>query len=95
MQGGLDYIQDASESAPLTKNFFDPNEHFSDFDSGVFDYVLKCIEGSYCSKFIYLNTASPEIIGGGYNYDINKNPDNVTVFMENAELCSKHAEITF
>lgn len=62
---------------------------------GIYDYVLKCIEGPYCSKFVYLNTALPEIIGGGSSYDIAKNPDNVTMFIENADLSTKHAEITF
>jgi hypothetical protein len=44
---------------------------------------------------VYLNTACTEVIGGCPDYDIVKNPEGVTVYIENAELDKKHAEITF
>ena len=35
------------------------------------------------------------MIGGGTDYDITNNPLKITMFIENAELSDRHAEIIF
>ena len=71
------------------------NEKFMNIDIGAYDYVLKCIDGSYVNKFIYLNTAKPEVIGGSHNYDLDKNPASLTMFIESSNLVEKHVAINF
>ena len=53
---------------------FKDEEKFNSLDIGVSDYVLKCIDGTFINKFIYLNTQRPEVIGGMLNYDVKNNP---------------------
>jgi hypothetical protein len=66
---------DQSDVAILSSDIFDIKEKFFDIDIGVYDYVLKCIDGPFIGKFVFINT-SPlgEVIGGTTDYDIQTNP---------------------
>lgn len=57
--------------------------------NGLVDYSLRCIRGIHKSKFLYLNlTPEGELIGS------NPNDPSLTVYMENSNLDSRHAQIT-
>ena len=74
--------------------YFIPNETFYDIDLGVFDYVFKCVSGPFKTKYFYINTSPHgEVIGGILNYDIKRNPEKLTIYMENCNLSTKHAVI--
>lgn len=78
----------------MVHEYFNPSETYYDIDIGVFDYVFKCIDGPYAGKFFYVNTSPHgEIIGGALSYDIKRNPEKLTMFIENCHLSSKHAVI--
>ena len=80
--------------APLASHYFDNKERYLDIDLGVFDYVLKCIEGPFQGKFFYINTTpNGEIIGGASYYDQIRNPLKLTMYIENCGLSVKHATI--
>jgi len=65
---------DSSDVANLSEQFFEVKEKFFDIDIGVYDYVLKCIDGPYLGKFVYINTSpNGEVIGGSADYDISSN----------------------
>lgn len=82
--------------AALSSEFFDIKDKLMDIDIGVIDYVLKCVDGPFYNKFIYINTSSVgETIGGATEYDIAVNPHKITMYIENVELSEKHAEIVF
>jgi hypothetical protein len=54
-----------TDVAPYSQDCFEPKDRFLDIDIGVYDYVLKCIDGPFQGKFVYLNTSPMgEIIGG-------------------------------
>lgn len=87
---------DLTDVAPYSAECYEPRDRFLDIDIGVYDYVLKCIEGPFQGKFIYLNTSPMgEIIGGTDDYDIHTNPERLTMYIENAELAKRHVEIVF
>jgi hypothetical protein len=79
--------QEVIEIAAFSQECYYPKDRFLDIDIGVFDYVLKCIDGPFQGKFFYINT-SPlgEILGGSSDYDLANNPDKLTMYIENAEL---------
>jgi hypothetical protein len=80
--------------AELASNYFEPKENYLDVDIGTFDYVLRCIEGPYLGKFFYVNTSpNGEIIGGALGYDMTRNPERLTIYMENCQLQARHAAI--
>lgn len=82
--------------APYSSEYFEPRDRFLDIDIGVYDFVMKCIEGPFAGKFIHLNT-SPlgEVIGGASEYDMTTNPERLTMYIENSGLIEKHVEIVF
>lgn len=81
--------------APLSQDFFNDNDRYLDIDIGVFDYVFKCIKGPYAGKFFYVNTSpSGEIIGGAKDYNMKRNPEKLTMYIENCDLSPKHLVIT-
>ena len=38
---------DPTDLAPYSSECFEPKDRFIDIDIGVYDYVLKCIEGPF------------------------------------------------
>jgi hypothetical protein len=55
------------------------------------NYLLKCTDGIFQGKFLYMNTTPEgELFGSG-------DPDKVdlTMYIEGADLSEKHAEIQF
>jgi len=81
--------------APLVDAFYDVRERYLDVDIGVFDFALRCIEGPYEGKVFYINTSpSGELIGGAPGYNQVRNPEKLTLYIENAELQTKHAHIS-
>jgi hypothetical protein len=81
--------------APLVSKAADTHERFLDVDIGVFDFTLKCIGGTYLGKTFNVNTSpNGEIIGGAPGYDQKRNPERLTLYIENCELQAKHAQIS-
>lgn len=79
----------------MAANFFGIKERYLDIDIGVFDYALRCIDGPYMGKFFHINTSpNGEIIGGAPGYNKLRNPERLTLYMENCELQSRHAQIS-
>merc|ERR1719189_2142303 len=59
-------------------------------DAGPVDYVVKCTEGLFSGRFIYVNrTPQGELFGS------DKSSKEITMYIENANLSPKHAEIKF
>mmetsp|Transcript_27578 Transcript_27578/g.73491 ORF Transcript_27578/g.73491 Transcript_27578/m.73491 type:complete len:660 (+) Transcript_27578:201-2180(+) len=59
-------------------------------DAGPVDYVIKCTEGLFHGRFIYVNrTPQGELFGS------DKGDRDITMYIENANLSPKHAEIKF
>merc|ERR1740123_380966 len=59
-------------------------------NAGPVDYVVKCTEGLFAGRFIYVNrTPQGELFGS------DKGSKDVTMYIENAGLSPKHAEIRF
>jgi len=59
-------------------------------DAGPVDYVIKCTEGLFSGRFIYVNrTPQGELFGS------DKGDKDITMYIENANLSPKHAEIKF
>ncbi len=81
--------------APLVQSFFDLSERYLDIDIGVFDYVLRCIDGPYLGKTLYINSSpNGEIIGGEPGYNQQRNQEKLTLYIENSDLQKRHAQIT-
>lgn len=81
--------------APLVSDYYESSERYLDVDIGVFDYALRCIEGPFNGKMFYINSSpSGELIGGAPGYNQQRNPDKLSLYIENAELQAKHAQIT-
>jgi FHA domain len=58
---------------------------------GNYNYLLKCTDGIFSGKFLFINTTPDgELFGSG-------DPDSIdlTMYIESAELSEKHAEIKF
>ena len=59
-------------------------------DTGPIDYVLHCISGLFKGRFLYVNrTSQGEVIGS------DKNDKSITLYIENANLLPRHAQIVF
>mmetsp|Transcript_10429 Transcript_10429/g.20099 ORF Transcript_10429/g.20099 Transcript_10429/m.20099 type:complete len:656 (+) Transcript_10429:38-2005(+) len=59
-------------------------------NAGPVDYVVKCTEGLFQGRFIYVNrTPQGELFGS------DRGSTDVTMYIENAQLSPKHAEIRF
>lgn len=59
-------------------------------DSGPVDYVIKCTQGLFHGRFIYVNrTPQGELFGS------DKGSKDITMYIENANLSPKHTEIKF
>jgi hypothetical protein len=62
-------------------------ERLEDLDIGVFDYVLRCIDGPYYDKYFHIKTsATGEVIGGAPRYDMIQNPAKLTLYIEGCRL---------
>lgn len=59
-------------------------------DTGPVDFVVKCTEGLFAGRFIYVNrTPQGELFGS------DKGCKDITMYIENANLSPKHTEIKF
>lgn len=96
-----DIKNDAETEVALTiDNFLGNGETFKrlqelqDMEPDVnhyYNYILKCTDGMFKGKFLYVNTTPDgELFGSG-------NPDelDLTMYIESANLSEKHAEIKF
>jgi FHA domain len=60
-------------------------------ESGNYNYLLKCTDGIFSGKFLFINTTPDgELFGSGDPEKI-----DLTMYIESAELSEKHAEIKF
>lgn len=60
-------------------------------EEGNYNYLLKCTDGIFSGKFLYINTTPDgELFGSGDPEKI-----DLTMYIESAELSEKHAEIKF
>ena len=78
----------------------DKDQDWSDLDVGILDPVLKCVQGDFTGRFVYLKRCKPdeqetdgEIIGGQPHYDAVKNPKNLSIYIEDPKLDDVHARI--
>jgi hypothetical protein len=72
-------------------NFFDCFSPPSVAERGNYNYLLKCTDGIFNGKFLFINTTPDgELFGSGDPEMI-----DLTMYIESAELAEKHAEIKF
>ena len=77
------------ERASLIQNFFNERDQFFDIDPGVYDYVIKCIDGIYTGRFLHINQSSKKEVFG-----CSEEPaSGVTVCIEGAGLSDNHCEV--
>jgi len=90
---------DDTEVAPPIQNFLGNGETFKKLrerqdmseTNDYYNYILKCTDGIFNGKFLYINTTPDgELFGSG-------DPDelDLTMYIESANLSEKHAEIKF
>lgn len=90
---------DKTEVAPWIENSIGNGETFKKLQiiqdeseiNNYYNYVLKCTDGIFKDKFIFINTTPDgELFGSG-------NPEelDLTMYIESAHLSDKHAEIKF
>lgn len=80
---------------------FEEDTPLEETDPGFVDPVLKCIQGDYTGRYIYLqNCAADEsktkgiVIGGGKPHGSKKEvPKNVTIYLEDPKLDQRHLHI--
>ena len=89
-----------TEVIPLIENYFGNGDTFkkqqefqeqSEYTNNFYNYILKCTDGIFLGKFLYINTTPDgELFGSG-------NPDelDLTMYIESANLSDRHAEIKF
>lgn len=76
--------------APLARPERLDRVQMDQIDSGPVDYVVKCTEGLFAGRFIYVNrTPQGELFGS------DKGSKDITMYIENANLSPKHTEIKF
>lgn len=84
--------RDAAEPAvaPLASPETFDRARVDQIDSGPVDYVVRCTEGLFAGRFIYVNrTPQGELFGS------DKACKDITMYIENADLSPRHAEIKF
>jgi hypothetical protein len=60
-------------------------------ENGNLNYLLKCTDGIFSGKFLFINTTPDgELFGSGDPEQI-----DLTMYIESAELSERHAEIKF
>lgn len=60
-------------------------------EKGTYNYLLKCTDGIFSGKFLFINTTPDgELFGSGDPEKI-----DLTMYIESADLSEKHAEIKF
>lgn len=88
-----------TEVAPPIINFLKNGESFKQLqdtqnnsDSNIYyNYILKCTDGIFVDKFLYINTTPDgELFGSGDPDDL-----DLTMYIESANLSERHAEIKF
>ena len=82
----------AEALAPLLSESFGKNESFAALaEKEIFNYLLKCTDGIYEGKFLFINTTPDgELFGSA---DPEKN--DLTMYVQGAGLDQIHAEIKF
>lgn len=76
--------------APLVSPDILKQVQMDQIDSGPVDYVIKCTEGLFAGRFIYVNrTPQGELFGSDGSCK------DITMYIEHANLSPKHAEIKF
>lgn len=76
--------------APLAASEAMERVQMDQIDSGPVDYVVKCTQGLFSGRFIYVNrTPQGELFGS------DKGSKDITMYIENANLSPKHTEIKF
>lgn len=91
-----DFIGNSERFRDLSKFQILKSLHCSIFiffigERGNYNYLLKCTDGIFSGKFLFINTTPDgELFGSG-------DPDKIdlTMYIESADLSEKHAEIKF
>ena len=55
-------------------------------------YLLKCTDGIFSGKFLFINTTPDGEVFGSGNPEVN---EDITMYIEAAELSERHADIKF
>ena len=55
-------------------------------------YLLKCTDGIFDGKFLFINTTPDGEVFGSGNPEVN---EDITMYIEAAELSERHADIKF
>ena len=55
-------------------------------------YLLKCTDGIFMGRFLFINTTPEGEVFGSGDPDINS---DITMYIESAELSERHADIKF
>lgn len=88
-----------TEVAPWLDNYVGNGETFKKLEiiqdeseiNNYYNYVLKCTDGIFLNKFIFINTTPDgELFGSGDPEEL-----DLTMYIESAHLSDKHAEIKF
>lgn len=84
---------EATPIAPLIQEYFSQNEQFKHLsEEGNYNYLLKCVDGTFKDRFLYINTTPDgEVFGSG---DTEQHED-LTMNIEDTDLDERHAEIKF
>lgn len=80
---------------------FEKDTALEDTDPGLVDPVLKCIQGDYMGRYVYLSNCGPNetetkgiVIGGGKPQGNKKEiPRHVNIFLEDPRLDQRHLHI--
>lgn len=76
--------------APLIEDLINQNKDIATINlhNGLIDYSLRCVKGTHKDNFVFLNlTPEGEVIGS------DSEDKSITLFIENANLDKKHAQI--
>lgn len=79
---------DGLELAPLVRVEEMERLPMSGVDAGIVDFVVKCTEGLFAGRFLYVNRAG-ELFGS------DKDCEEITMRIGNADLAPQHAKIAF
>lgn len=89
-----------TEVLPLVEEFFNCGDTFkkiqetqdsSELINNYYNYILKCTDGIFLGKFLYINTTCDgELFGSGDPEKL-----DLTMYIESANLSEIHAEIKF
>eukprot|EP00352_Strombidinopsis_acuminata_P008373 CAMPEP_0176355620 /NCGR_PEP_ID=MMETSP0126-20121128/13420_1 /TAXON_ID=141414 ORGANISM="Strombidinopsis acuminatum, Strain SPMC142" /NCGR_SAMPLE_ID=MMETSP0126 /ASSEMBLY_ACC=CAM_ASM_000229 /LENGTH=112 /DNA_ID=CAMNT_0017708339 /DNA_START=70 /DNA_END=408 /DNA_ORIENTATION=+ len=85
--------EEATPVAPLIEYYFSENEQFNNLSKEeIYNYLLKCVDGTFKDRFLYINTTPDgEVFGSGDT----EQHDDLTMNIEDTDLDERHAEIKF